>query len=132
MTRDQLIIFGIPLAIIACVLTIIILEFITLLIGDFFESLYDAKERKRNQEPKKVYPPKKPEVQQLIKEGKANIVSAPHLIEDNLAIKSRLKFKNHEEKCEFLKLCDIVEQRDGFITDFEVVNLLAVTDKIKI
>ena len=131
MSIETIILVGILLGLIFGVFLIFAVELIVTCIGDFLESLFEPKEKVRKV-PKKIYPPKSQQIQDLIKLGKARIVSAPHFIENNLGVKSRLKFNNHEEKCEFLTLCDIVEVRDGFITDFEVVNLLNSVNKINL
>jgi hypothetical protein len=116
------------------VFSFLVVDFIEIVVNitfDLFSDLFTGNTTKK-EVPKKIFPPKNEYVQSLIKVGKANRVSAPHFIEDNFGVRSRLTFKNHEEKCKFLSLCDVIEQRDGFITDFEVVNLLSATNKIKI
>jgi hypothetical protein len=116
------------------VFSFLVVDFIEIVVNitfDLFSDLFTGNTTKK-EVPKKIFPPKNEYVQSLIKVGKANRVSAPHFIEDNFEVRSRLTFKNHEEKCKFLSLCDVIEQRDGFITDFEVVNLLSATNKIKI
>lgn len=131
MSIQAIILVGILLGLVFGVFLIFSVELIVTCIGDFLEYLFEPKEKVRKF-PEKIYPPKSQQIQDLIKVGKAQRVSAPHFIENNFGVKSRLKFNNHEDKCEFLNLCDIVEMRDGFITDFEVVNLLNAVNKINI
>ena len=132
MSNETIILLGTISGIIFALFLIFFVELISAMVSDFFESLYESKERKKQQVPKKIYPPKSEYIQSLIKVGKARSVSAAHFIENNFGVRSRLTFKSHEDKCKFLSLCDVIEQRDGFITDYEVVNLLSVTNKIKI
>jgi len=132
MSEELFILIGILFGILFGVFLILLVEFTIACISDFLESLFEPRDKKKDRPTKKVYIPKKQSILDLIKNGKANSVSAPHFIENNLNVKSRLKFNDHKDKCEFLTLCDIIVERDGYITDYEVVNLLNATNKIEI
>ena len=85
--------------------------------------------KKKQEAPKKIYRPKSKFIQKLLIDGKTEKVFPEFFIEDHTFNGSKLLFKNHDEKCEFLSICDIIQYHDGFITDFEI-GQIAVTKKL--
>jgi hypothetical protein len=87
------------------------------------------KPKNEQEAPGKVYRPKSQFIQKLLSEGKAKEIYPALFIEDHTFNGSKLLFKSHDEKCEFLSICDIIQYHDGFITDFEV-GQIALTKKL--
>jgi len=87
------------------------------------------KPKKEQEAPKRIYRQKSEFIQKLLSEGKAKEIYPALFIEDHTFNGSKLLFENHDEKCKFLSICDIIQYHDGFITDFEV-GQIAVTKKL--
>ncbi len=110
----------------------LVVDFIEVIVNgvfDLFNDLFFSDNKKEKNVPKKVYRQKSELIQKLLKEGKAEKVFPAFFIEDHTFNGSKLLFKSHEEKCEFLSICDIIEYHDGFITDFELKQI-AVAKKL--
>jgi hypothetical protein len=106
----------------------VVFEVTYTVLGDLFDGERYVPEKKQ-EAPKKVYRPKSEFIQKLLSEGKAKEIYPALFIEDHTFNGSKLLFKNHDEKCEFLSICDIIQYHDGFITDFEI-GQIAVTKKL--
>jgi hypothetical protein len=122
--------FDIILLIALCFGSITLSSWIANFIAFFIEIAYDFSSREKKQEaPGKVYRQKSQFIQKLLSEGKAKKISPAFFIEDHTFNGSQLLFKSHDEKCQFLLICDLIEYQDGFITDFEVKQI-ALTKKL--
>ena len=89
------------------------------LIGDVFGGSSSSNQYRP---PKIVYKKKSKSIEDLLKNKIASYETLPTLyIHDNYPIKAKVSHLAHEKYIEFMRLCDVIEERDGRITNVEII-----------